>query len=319
MPTTALPHVHALLAPSGHRALLTVPLLLEQRILGGLVVWRHEAGVFPDALIALLQTFAIQSSLAIQNAQLFRALAERGRELETATQHKSAFLAQMSHELRTPLNAILGYTELILDRIYGDVPEAIGGVMERVQHSGQHLLRLINAVLDLSRMESGKLALSITEYTVADVVAAVVTTVEQLVAEKHLTLRVTVPAMLPPGTGDAHRLTQVLLNLVGNAIAFTEVGEIGIAVSAADDRFTLVVWDTGPGIAVADQQRIFEAFQQVELDSPRLHQGTGLGLAIAKQIIEQHGGCIGVQSCMGQGSTFWCTIPIHVAPQDDEP
>jgi signal transduction histidine kinase len=239
-------------------------------------------------------------------------LAMANQHLEIANQHKSQFLANMSHELRTPLHAILGYTQLILDRIYGEIPPLIAEKLHRVHQSGQHLLRLINAVLDLSRIESGRLVLSLTEYAMAEVVSTVVTTVESLAAAKQLTLTVTVPADLPRGTGDAPRLTQVLFNLVGNAIAFTEAGEVGIDVSASDDTFTIAVRDTGPGIAAADQQRIFAAFQQVDNSSTRTHNGTGLGLAIAKQIIELHGGRIGVRSCLGQGATFWCTVPIRV-------
>ena len=241
-------------------------------------------------------------------------LALANQHLALANQHKSQFLAHMSHELRTPLHAILGYTQLILDRIYGEIPPLVAEKLDRVQQSGHHLLRLINAVLDLSRIESGRLMLSIAEYTMAEVVATVVTTVEPLAAAKQLTLTVTVPADLPRGTGDAPRLTQVLFNLVGNAIAVTDVGEVSITVSASDDLFTLVVRDTGPGIAVEDQQRIFEAFEQVDNASSRTHNGTGLGLAIAKQIIALHGGRIGVRSCPGQGATFWCTVPMRVAP-----
>ena len=183
--------------------------------------------------------------------------------------------------------------------------------------SGQHLLQLINAVLDLSRMESGRLVLSLTEYAMADVVSTVVTTVEPLAAAKQLRLTVTRPADLPHGVGDAQRLTQVLFNLVGNAIAFTDVGEVGIDVSASDDTFTVAVRDTGPGIAEEDQRRIFEAFQQGDHAGTGPHQGTGLGLAIAKQIIERHGGGIGVRSRPGQGATFWFTIPTRVdRPQE---
>jgi signal transduction histidine kinase len=271
-----------------------------------------------DELEALAEAFnQMAAQLQASYAGLEDNVAARTRELELANQHKSQFLAQMSHELRTPLHAILGYTQLILDRIYGEVPPLIAEKLHRVQQSGQHLLQLINAVLDFSRMESGRLVLSLTEYTMMDVVSTLVTTVEPLAAAKSLRLTVTLPAELPSGLGDAQRLTQVLINLVGNAIACTDVGEVGLEVSAADDTFTLVVRDTGPGIADEDQRRIFEAFQQVDASSTRRHAGTGLGLTIAKQIIEQHGGRIGVQSRPGQGATFWCTIPTRVdRPQE---
>jgi signal transduction histidine kinase len=249
---------------------------------------------------------------------LNRMTAELGQlyqQLEAASRHKSQFLASMSHELRTPLNAILGYTELILDDIYGDVPEPIREVLARVQQSGQHLLGLINAVLDLSRIEAGRLTLDLADYAMQDVIQSVVVAVEALAAEKHLALTASMPPDLPPGRGDAQRLRQVLLNLVGNALKFTEVGEVRIAVTAADGMFAVTVTDTGPGIAEAEQQQIFEEFQQAESATARQQGGTGLGLAIAKKIVELHGGRIGVESHLGKGSTFWFTVPMCVEQQ----
>jgi signal transduction histidine kinase len=244
-----------------------------------------------------------------------RELAERSRELEIASKHKSQFLANMSHELRTPMNAILGYTELIIDEIYGEVPERIREVLERVQQSGQHLLGLINAVLDLSRIESGRFTLSISEYSLPEVVHTVFTSVESLTAEKQLALNISISPDLPMGKGDEQRIAQVLLNLVGNAIKFTEAGEVGIVVSAADGTFTIAVSDTGSGIAEEDQQKIFDEFQQADNSNTRAQGGTGLGLAIAKRIIEMHGGRMWVESSLGKGSTFWCTLPICVERQ----
>lgn len=271
-----------------------------------------------DELEELAATFnQMAAHLQASYADLEDKVAARTRELALANQHKSQFLAQMSHELRTPLHAILGYTQLILDRIYGEIPPVIDEKLRRVYQSGQHLLQLINAVLDLSRMESGRLALSLTEYAMADVVSTVVTTVEPLAAAKPLTLTVTLPADLPRGVGDAPRLTQVLFNLVGNAIAFTDAGEVGIEVAASDDTFTVLVRDTGPGIATEDQHRIFEAFEQGDQAGTRPHQGTGLGLAIAKQIVERHGGRIGVRSRPGEGAMFWFTIPTRVDRPED--
>jgi len=312
---TVLPRVRPTLAQAGYRSLLAVPLLLEQQTFGGLVVYRPESGEFAPEVVNLLQTFATQSVLAIQNARLFRELEERSRELEIASKHKSQFLANMSHELRTPMNAILGYTELIIDEIYGEVPERIREVLERVQQSGQHLLGLINAVLDLSRIEAGRLTLSIAAYSLAEVVQTVFTSVESLAAEKQLALNISVPSDLPPGRGDEQRIAQVLLNLVGNAIKFTEAGEVRIGVSAEDGAFTLAVSDTGFGIAEEDQQKIFDEFQQADNSNTRAQGGTGLGLAIAKRIIEMHGGRMWVESSLGKGSTFWCTLPICVERQ----
>jgi signal transduction histidine kinase len=310
-----LPRARPVLARYGYRSLLAMPLLLERRIMGGLIVWRREVGNFPLAVVNLLQTFATQSTLAIQNARLFREIEDKGGQLEIASKHKSQFLATMSHDLRTPLNAILGYTELILDNIYGEVPEKVREVLERVQHSGKHLLGLINAVLDLSKIEAGRLTLSLTEYSMGSVVQTVITTVESLAAEKRLALTVTMPPTLPPAKGDEQRITQVLLNLVGNAIKFTDAGAVRVDVTEADGAFVVSVADTGPGISEADQEKVFEEFQQAGSSSTRKAGGTGLGLSIAKNIVELHGGRIWVESSLGKGSTFSFTLPILAEQQ----
>jgi signal transduction histidine kinase len=299
---------------AGVRAGLALPLLREGRILGGLALGRKRTGSFSPEVIELLQTFAAQSTLAIQNARLFREIEQKGRELEVASRHKSQFLANMSHELRTPLNAILGYTELIVDRIYGEVPEKISEVLERVQKSGRHLLGLINDVLDLSKIEAGQLTLGVNDYSFGDVVQAVVSAVESLAAEKKLRMTVDLAAGLPIGHGDERRITQVLLNLVGNAIKFTEKGEVAVRVANSGGEFVVSVADTGPGIAEADRQKIFEEFQQVDSSSTRTKGGTGLGLAIAKRIVELHGGRIWVESTLGKGSTFFFSVPVRTGP-----
>src|SRR3984893_13077088 len=224
------PLVDIILA-AGFRALLVVPLLRPDRILGALVVRRRQPGEFPKATVDLLQTFAAQSVLAIQNARLFTEIEEKSRQLEVASEHKSQFLANMSHELRTPLNAILGYPELMLDEIYGEVPAKMRGVLDRVQSNGRHLLGLINDVLDLSKIEAGQLTLAVASYSLEDVVHGVVTSVESLATEKQLALKLDIPRNLPAGRGDERRIAQVLLNLVGNAIKFTEKGEVAIAAS----------------------------------------------------------------------------------------
>jgi len=291
----------------GFRALLAVPL--------GLVVRRREPGQFAQETVDFLQNFATQSALAIQNARLFREIEKKGRELEIASKHKSEFLANMSHELRTPLNAILGYTELILDKIYGNVPEQIQEVLERVEQNGRHLLSLINDVLDLSKIEAGHLTLSLNEYSMKEVVQTVVTAVESLAAEKNLELRVTVSPEVACGKGDEQRISQVLMNLVGNAIKFTEEGKVEVEARASKDTFVISVSDTGPGLSEADQQKIFEEFHQVDGSSTRKKGGTGLGLSIAKRIVEMHGGSIWVESTLGKGSTFSFTLPIRVERQ----
>jgi GAF domain-containing protein/anti-sigma regulatory factor (Ser/Thr protein kinase) len=304
---------------AGYRALLVVPLLRPGAIIGTLVVRRKQPGEFPKSTIDLLETFADQSVLAIQNARLFREIEEKGCELETASKHKSQFLANMSHELRTPLNAILGYTELILDSIYGEVPEKARAVLDRLQANGRHLLGLINDVLDLSKIEAGQLTLSLDDYSLSDVVHGVVSAVEPLAAEKRLAFNAEVASDLPTGHGDGRRLSQVLLNLVGNAIKFTDKGEVAIRASATNGAFTVAVCDTGPGISAADQAKIFEEFQQADSSITRKKGGTGLGLSIAKRIIEMHGGRIWVESEPGKGSTFYFTLPARVEAQVGQP
>jgi signal transduction histidine kinase len=234
------------------------------------------------------------------------------QQLETANRHKSEFLANTSHELRTPLNAILGYAELIEDNIYGEVPPKIREVLQRIQSNGRHLLNLINDVLDLSKIEAGQLYLSVTTYSMKEVVATVVTATEGLAAEKKLALRAIIPEALPTGEGDERRITQVLLNLVGNALKFTDMGEVEVRASVERGWFELSVRDTGPGIPAEERDRIFEEFHQLDTSTTRTKGGTGLGLAISKKIIQMHGGRIWVESDVGHGSTFQVTIPIRM-------
>ena len=303
---------------AGFRAMLAVPLLREDRVFGGLVVRRREAGWFSKPVEKLLQTFATQSVVALHNAQLFREIEEKGRELQIANKHKSQFLANMSHELRTPLNAILGYTELILDNIYGDVPEKIQEVLERLEKNGRHLLGLINDVLDLSKIEAGQLVLSLNEYSMGEVVQTAITAVEALAVEKKLELKTRVPQDLSIARGDEQRIAQVLLNLLGNAIKFTDEGEVRVEVTDSDETFSVSVTDTGPGISETDQKKIFDEFQQADGSSTREKGGSGLGLSIVKKIVEMHGGRIWVESDVGKGSTFRFTLPVRVDRQRDE-
>jgi signal transduction histidine kinase len=299
----------------GTRALLAVPLLRDDRLVGGLTVNKKTPGEFPPETVELLKTFATQSALAINNARLFREIEDKGRQLEIASQHKSQFLANMSHELRTPLNAILGYTELIADGIYGEVPERMGEVLERVDKSGRHLLGLINDILDLSKIEAGQLTLALGPYAMDGVAQTVATQVGALAAEKQLGFEVVLPEDLPIGQGDERRLTQVLLNLVGNAIKFTDTGKVVVRVGTSDDAYVVSVTDTGPGIAEADREKIFEEFQQADTTRAKAKGGTGLGLAISRRIVEMHGGRLWVDSTLGEGSTFSFTVPINVEHQ----
>jgi len=318
-PLSPMSRVNQILVNAGYRARLLAPLVTPDGVVGALVVRRKEPGEFPKAIVDLLQTFASQSALAIQNARLFTEIDEKSRQLEIASQHKSQFLANMSHELRTPLNAILGYTELILDNIYGETPEKMREVLERLQANGKHLLGLINDVLDLSKIEAGQLTLDLADYLLKDVVDTVVSAVGSLANGKKLALTSNVGPNLPVGHGDGRRLAQVLLNLVGNAIKFTDKGEVAIKATMSDGSFTVAVHDTGPGISPSDQGKIFEEFQQADNSATKRKGGTGLGLSIAKRIIGMHGGRIWVESDVGKGSTFAFTIPVKVERQVSEP
>ncbi|MEA3059457.1 MAG: hypothetical protein QOE50_869, partial [Sphingomonadales bacterium] len=299
----------------GYRAILVVPLLRPDNIVGALVVRRKTPGEFPKSTIDLLETFADQSVVAIQNARLFSEIEEKGKQLAVASQHKSQFLANMSHELRTPLNAILGYTELILDGIYGEAPQKAQDVLKRVESNGRHLLGLINDVLDLSKIEAGQLTLTLTDYSMKDVLYNVFSAVEPLANDKKLGFKVEAQPDMPKGHGDERRLTQVVLNLVGNAIKFSDTGAVVIKATSTNGSFTVAVQDNGPGISQADQGKIFEEFQQADNSATKKKGGTGLGLSISRRIVELHGGKLWVESELGKGSVFSFTLPIQVGAQ----
>ena len=282
---------------------------------GALVMYRRAMGAFPTSTSGVMQTFAHQSVLAMHNAGLFQELINKGHQLEVANAHRTQFFANMSHELRTPLNAVLGYSELLSDGLYGDMPERAIGVLERIQSNGKHLLGLINDVLDLTKMEAGGLTLSLSDYAMKGLVDGVVASTESLAKTKGLVFEASVPDGLPIARGDELRLTQVLLNLVGNAIKFTDAGSVHITVAMVDRVFHVAVHDTGPGISDEQQKRIFDEFQQVDDANTRKKGGTGLGLSIARRLLAMHGGRIEVRSALGEGATFTMIVPVRVEQQ----
>jgi GAF domain-containing protein len=304
--------LRAALLRAGTRALLAVPLLREARIVGGLVVSRRTPGAFAPEVVSMLKTFATQSALALQNARLFREIAEKGTQLELASQHKSNFLASMSHELRTPLNAILGLNEMLLGQIYGEVPADMQAPLAQIQASGKHLLHLINNVLDLAKIEAGRMELSLQDYSVHDTVESVRATLRPLAADKGLAFTATLPEDLPLAYGDAGRIAQCLMNLAGNALKFTKAGTVEISVALNDGTLVYRVADTGIGIPPDKIAGLFTEFKQTDATIASEYGGTGLGLSISKKFVEMHGGRIWVESEMGKGSAFMFEVPLRV-------
>ena len=296
---------------AGFRASLIVPLLGAEGPVGALVLRRRQPGEFSASVVSLMQAFADQSAIALENARLFEEIAQKSRELEIASQHKSQFVANMSHELRTPLAAILGYAELMQEGFYEPLGQKSMDALTRIRSNGKHLLGLINTVLDIAKIESGQFSLNLGEYAIETVVETVRAATELLAETKKLSLWANVAKKLPVGLGDEQRLTQVLLNLVGNAIKFTDTGEVRITATAANSHFTVSVTDTGPGIPQDQLTCVFDQFHQVDNSNTKAKGGTGLGLAIAKQIVEMHGGRIWVESTVGKGATFRMELPVR--------
>jgi signal transduction histidine kinase len=274
-------------------------------------VRRNRLGSFAPDIVRLLEAFAAQTALAVHNARLFKEVGETGRQLAQASQHKSQFVANMSHELRTPIAAILGYAELMQEGFYEPLGQKSLDALTRIRSNGKHLLGLINTVLDIAKIESGQFSLNLGEYAIESVAETVRAATESLAETKKLALKTEFTKRLPVRLGDEQRLTQVLLNLVGNAIKFTDTGEVCITATAVDGHFAVGVTDTGPGIPPKQQARIFEQFHQVDNSNTKAKGGTGLGLAIAKQIIEMHGGRIWVESIPGKGATIRVKLPIR--------
>lgn len=300
-------------AADGFRAATLINLVDSDGRLGFLLLLARDETPPVGSSEHVLHTFAHQAALALRNARLFQEVDEKGRQLAAADLHKTQFFANMSHELRTPLNAVLGYSELLADGLYGPLSEKASEALERIQINGRHLLSLINDVLDFTKIEAGLLTLDVQDYALGALIESVTVAASSLAHAKGLALKLDVPETLPIGQGDERRLTQVLMNLVGNAIKFTQSGFVEVAARAVDDTFVITVSDTGPGISPADQARIFDEFQQVDSSSTRQQGGTGLGLSIARQLVLLHGGRIEVRSELGQGAVFQVTLPIRTS------
>jgi len=304
-------HVRDTLLGAGYRALLSVPLLREGETIGSLSLNRHTPGEFPPEAIEVLKTFATQSALAIQNARLFREIADKSAQLEAASRHKSEFLANMSHELRTPLNAIIGFSEVLNERMFGELNEKQEEYLRDIHASGQHLLSLINDILDLSKIEAGRMELELADFDLPSAIDNALILVRERASRRGITLGSTIDPRLGTIGGDERKVKQVLLNLLSNALKFTpEGGRIEVAARLHDPVAEVSVADTGIGIAPEDQTAVFEEFRQVGATEKKA-EGTGLGLALARRFIELHGGTIWVTSQVGAGSTFTFTLPLR--------
>ncbi len=308
--------IREVLIRCGYRSVLAVPLLCEDRLLGALAVIRSSPGDFAVEVVALLKTFATQSALAIQNARLFREIEDKSHQLEVASQHKSEFLANMSHELRTPLNAIIGFSEVLAERMFGEVNDKQAEYLADILESGRHLLSLINDILDLSKIEAGRMELEPTTFHLPNAIENALTLVRERAQRHGITLGRTVDERLGMIDADERKVKQVLLNLLSNALKFTpEGGRIDVRAAARDDAVEISVTDTGVGIAPEDQATVFEEFRQVGSAAKKV-EGTGLGLAISRKFIELHGGRIWVESQVGKGSTFAFTLPLSIDEHD---
>jgi len=304
-------HIRDTLLAAGYRALLSVPLLLEDQVIGSLSLNRHAPGEFPPEAVGVLKTFASQSALAIQNARLFREIADKSTQLEAASRHKSEFLANMSHELRTPLNAIIGFSEVLVDRMFGELNEKQDEYLKDIYASGQHLLSLINDILDLSKIEAGRMELEATDFDLAGAIDNALILVRERATRRGITLGRTIDEHLGMLRGDERKVKQVLLNLLSNALKFTpEGGRIDVSAQLQDGVAEVTVADTGVGIAPEDLEAVFEEFRQVGTADKKV-EGTGLGLALSRKFIELHGGRIWVKSEVEHGSTFTFTLPVH--------
>jgi len=295
----------------GYRALLSVPLLREDQIIGSLSFNRKAPGEFPPEVVDVLKTFATQSALAIQNARLFREIADKSAQLEAASRHKSEFLANMSHELRTPLNAIIGFSEVLAEKMFGDVNDKQAEYLQDILESGRHLLSLINDILDLSKIEAGRMELELTDFSVPQAIQNAGILVRERALRRGIVLHEVIADGVSGIRGDERKVKQVLLNLLSNAIKFTpEGGRIEVRAASTDGMVEVSVTDSGVGIAPEDHEAVFEEFRQVGTADKKA-EGTGLGLALSRKFVELHGGRIWVTSQVGIGSTFTFTLPTR--------
>ena len=299
------------LARAGWRAVLGIPLLHEDRIVGALIVRRRTAGEFPEETVRLLQTFATQSALAIQNARLFQQLEEKRRQLEEASRHKSAFLASMSHELRTPLNAIIGFSEVLLERLFGELNAKQEEYLQDILVSGRGLLQLINEILDLSKVEAGRMELELGSVFLPEVLQHAVTMVAERASRRGIALSLDVDPRIGLIEADEQKVKQVVVNLLSNAVKYSDGGRVDVTARLVDGEVQVAVRDTGIGIAPEDRERIFEAFQQAAHGAIQKREGTGLGLTLSKRFVELHGGRIWLESEVGAGSTFTFALPVR--------
>jgi signal transduction histidine kinase len=297
---------------SGMRSLIFAPMSFEGRGIGVIWVGRRYVSQFSDKQIALLKTFADQAVIAIQNARLFREIEEKSRQLEVANKHKSEFLANMSHELRTPLNAIIGFSEVLLERMFGELNDKQDDYLKDIHSSGRHLLTLINDILDLSKIEAGRMELDVSTFDVAGTIHNALTLVRERGLKHSIAFGVDLDPALGEVAADERKLKQILLNLLSNAVKFTpDGGRVDVTARREPGQVVIAVRDTGIGIAPADRDAVFEEFRQVASDYTKKQEGTGLGLALTKRFVELHGGRIWLESEPGRGSTFTFTIPIH--------
>jgi signal transduction histidine kinase/CheY-like chemotaxis protein len=300
----------SILAEGGWRSLVAVPMIREGRIVGAMVVRRRTAGHVSAEIRDLLKTFAGQSALAMINAQLYGQLEQQSAELEVASQHKSEFLASMSHELRTPLNAIIGFSEVLLERMFGELNERQDDYLRDILSSGKHLLELLNDILDLSKIEAGQMDLNRSEFAVRESLEYCLSMVRERALKQRILLGLDVAPEVGLLNADRLRFRQVVLNLLSNAVKFTpEGGQVDVRAFIRDQDLVVLVADTGVGVPAEDRERIFDSFQQGTRLSGQA-EGTGLGLTLTKRILELHGGRIWVDSEAGKGSTFGFALPV---------